>query len=111
MSGTCPTGLWQLSRAVEWLLQQLHAPITPALALSASPQGPSGSGKSTLLNTLALRLDPGVTLSGDMAINGKPYTNALLKQVRVWLGGEGLGCWQVAERGTGGKVGGCPHVW
>ncbi|CAM9989954.1 unnamed protein product, partial [Phaeothamnion confervicola] len=41
--------------------------------------GPSGSGKSTLLNTLALRMDRGVTISGDMRLNGRPYTNAELK--------------------------------
>lgn len=41
--------------------------------------GPSGSGKSTLLNALSLRLDPGMTMEGEMRINGVAYSNADLK--------------------------------
>eukprot|EP00953_Heterococcus_sp_UTEX-ZZ885_P004663 3011-Heterococcus_DN1.PRE.2 len=41
-----------------------------------------GSGKSTLLNTLALRLDRGVTVSGDLKLNGRDYDIAELKLVR-----------------------------
>ncbi|KIY99034.1 white-brown-complex ABC transporter family [Monoraphidium neglectum] len=41
--------------------------------------GPSGSGKSTLLNALSLRLDPGMTQTGEMRINGMAYSNSDLK--------------------------------
>eukprot|EP00299_Pterocystis_sp_00344_P019877 c9825_g2_i1.p1 GENE.c9825_g2_i1~~c9825_g2_i1.p1 ORF type:complete len:636 (-),score=175.65 c9825_g2_i1:75-1727(-) len=45
--------------------------------------GPSGSGKSTLLNALACRLDASFSMSGDLRMNGRPYTNTELKR---WAG-------------------------
>ncbi|KAG5189322.1 P-loop containing nucleoside triphosphate hydrolase protein [Tribonema minus] len=47
--------------------------------------GPSGSGKSTLLNTLALRLDPGVKVTGDLRLNGRPCSNAQLKRMSGYV--------------------------
>eukprot|EP00611_Tribonema_gayanum_P017884 TRINITY_DN3082_c1_g1_i1.p1 TRINITY_DN3082_c1_g1~~TRINITY_DN3082_c1_g1_i1.p1 ORF type:complete len:639 (+),score=234.30 TRINITY_DN3082_c1_g1_i1:294-2210(+) len=47
--------------------------------------GPSGSGKSTLLNTLALRLDRAVSVSGDLRLNGRSYDNAELKRMSGYV--------------------------
>eukprot|EP00611_Tribonema_gayanum_P017883 TRINITY_DN3082_c0_g2_i2.p1 TRINITY_DN3082_c0_g2~~TRINITY_DN3082_c0_g2_i2.p1 ORF type:complete len:379 (+),score=122.33 TRINITY_DN3082_c0_g2_i2:347-1483(+) len=47
--------------------------------------GPSGSGKSTLLNTLALRLDPAVSVVGDLRLNGRAYDNAQLKRMSGYV--------------------------
>ncbi|GIL62773.1 hypothetical protein Vafri_16946 [Volvox africanus] len=41
--------------------------------------GPSGSGKSTLLNTLSCRLDRGVSVTGELKLNGQLYSSAELK--------------------------------
>eukprot|EP00759_Apiculatamorpha_spiralis_P004241 PhF_6_TR12568/c1_g1_i8/m.19718/K05681/ABCG2, CD338; ATP-binding cassette, subfamily G (WHITE), member 2 len=43
--------------------------------------GPSGSGKTTLLNCLAHRLDPNMSYSGELCINGEPYTASKLKKL------------------------------
>lgn len=43
--------------------------------------GPSGSGKTTLLNALACRLDANFTVSGDVRLNGRTYSNSELKQM------------------------------
>jgi hypothetical protein len=45
----------------------------------------AGSGKSTLLNTLALRLDRAVSLTGELRLNGRAYDNAELKRMRCVL--------------------------
>ncbi|KXZ51256.1 hypothetical protein GPECTOR_13g743 [Gonium pectorale] len=47
--------------------------------------GPSGSGKSTLLNTLACRLDHGVSISGELKLNGNEYSNAELKKMSGYV--------------------------
>ncbi len=47
--------------------------------------GPSGSGKSTLLNTLAMRLDPGMKLKGDLRLNGRPYSHSELKMMSGYV--------------------------
>ncbi|PNG99409.1 ABC transporter G family member 6 [Tetrabaena socialis] len=47
--------------------------------------GPSGSGKSTLLNTLALRLDRNMSVSGELKLNGQDYSNAELKKISGYV--------------------------
>jgi ATP-binding cassette subfamily G (WHITE) protein 2 len=47
--------------------------------------GPSGSGKSTLLNALALRLDPGMAVAGDVRLNGRPYGSLELKRASGYV--------------------------
>lgn len=48
--------------------------------------GSSGSGKTTLLSTLALRLNSAsMSVTGDMRINGRPYTKHILKKMSGYV--------------------------
>jgi len=48
--------------------------------------GPSGSGKTTFLSSIALRLDTyRMSMSGDIRINGSPYTKHVLKCISGYV--------------------------
>jgi len=48
--------------------------------------GPSGSGKTTFLSSVALRLDTfRMDLTGDIRINGSPYTKHDLKCISGYV--------------------------
>ena len=84
--------------------------------------GPSGSGKSTLLNALALRLDPGMAVAGDVRLNGRPYGSLELKRASGYVmqvrgcargvrgGGVMSAAWQPGrqQQGSRGLADGCP---
>lgn len=47
--------------------------------------GSSGGGKTTLLNALSLRLDSYINLTGDLMMNGSPYTKGYLKNMSAYV--------------------------
>lgn len=47
--------------------------------------GSSGGGKTTLLNTLSLRLDSKIAMSGEMMLNGRPYEKSSLKTMSAYV--------------------------
>jgi len=48
--------------------------------------GASGGGKTTLLSTLSMRLNiPGVSIEGDVALNGRSFNKHLLKSVSAYV--------------------------
>jgi len=64
------------------LLKNLNGQITGGVW---AIMGSSGSGKTTFLSALASRLDSKMTVSGDMKLNGKPYSKATLKSMSAYV--------------------------
>jgi ABC-type arginine transport system ATPase subunit len=71
MRGSSTVSFWQVCDTHLWFF---HVALVCAIV--------AGSGKSTLLNTMALRLDKGVTQSGELKLNGREYDIAELKRMR-----------------------------